>query len=134
MRSRPANASVIWVPMDEIWITGAISSPVNSRYCTSSPVVQEPDMSACPPSTIISEAMAPITSVATDDTADTPVTVVATLRSRRCAPRAKTICSRFSTVYALTTRMPPSVSPSRPGHLGIQLAAGAEDPAAARRR
>ena len=114
IRSRPANASVICVPIDEIWMTGAISNPVNSRYCTSAPVVHVPAMRACPPSTIISAPIAPIMSVATDETADTPVTVFATLRNSRCAPRANTICSRFSTVYALTTRMPPSVSPSRP--------------------
>ena len=29
MRSRPANASLIWVPIDAIWTTGAASSPVN---------------------------------------------------------------------------------------------------------
>ena len=28
MRSRPANASLICVPMEEIWITGAAMSPV----------------------------------------------------------------------------------------------------------
>ncbi len=36
------------------------------------------------------------------------------LRKRRCAPPVKTRCSRFSVPYAFTTRIPPSVSFSRP--------------------
>ena len=46
----------------------------------------------------MSAPIPPITSVATDETAATPVTAIATLRSSRCAPVAKVRCSRFSTV------------------------------------
>ena len=46
--------------------------------------------------------------------AETPVSDCATLRNSRCAPFAKTSSSRFSAVYALTMRTPPSDSPSRP--------------------
>jgi hypothetical protein len=59
----------------------------------------------------------PITPAITPDrapAADTPVIVFATLRNNACAPRVNTSCSRRSAVYALTMRMPPSVSPSRP--------------------
>ena len=83
-------------------------------YCSSSPFVHAPDISALPPRTIIKAPMSPITNVEIEVTADTPVTVLATFRNRRCTPRAKTSSSRFSTPYAFTIRMPPRVSPSRP--------------------
>ena len=114
IRSRPANASVICVPIDEIWMTGAMTSPVKKMYWIRAPSLHAPLISARPPITIISAPISPMTSVETDVTADTPVTALATFRNSRCAPRAKTSCSRFSTPYAFTTRMPPSVSASRP--------------------
>ena len=97
MRSRPANASVICVPIDEIWMTGAMTRPVKKMYWRSWPSDHAPLISARPPSTIIRAPISPMTSVEMDVTADTPVTALATLRNSRCAPRAKTICSRFST-------------------------------------
>ena len=83
--------------MDEIWITGATTRAVKKMYWTIAPVVQTPSISARPPSTIISAAMTPMTSVATDETTDTPMTAFATFRKRRCTPLANTSCSRRST-------------------------------------
>ena len=48
-------------------------------------------------------------------------------RNKRCAPFANTSCSRFSTPYAFTTRMPPSVSVSPTGHLRVDLPPLPED-------
>ena len=42
MRSSPANASVIWVPIDAIWISGAAKRPVKKMYITRSPNVIVP--------------------------------------------------------------------------------------------
>ena len=75
-----------------------MTMPVKRMYCTSSPTCQSPAIRARPPSRIMSAPIDPITRVATDDTADTPVTAFATLRRSTCAPCAKTRCSRFSTV------------------------------------
>ena len=98
MRSSPANASVIWVPMDAICMTGATTTPVNSRYRSRSPTVHAPAMIACPPMTIISAPMTPMAREAADVVAETPVTVFATFRSSRWTPPANTRCSRFSTL------------------------------------
>jgi len=67
-----------------------------------------------PPTSIIAIPIAPRTNVENAETADTPVSDLATFRKRRWAPLAKTSSSRFSAVYALTMRTPPSDSPSRP--------------------
>jgi len=69
---------------------------------------------ADPPMSIIAMPMAPMTTPENAPIADTPVSDCATFRNRRCAPFANTISSRFSAVYALTMRTPPSDSPSRP--------------------
>ena len=58
--------------------------------------------------------MAAMTSDENAVTDDTPVSDCATLRNSRCAPCANTSSSRFSAVYALTMRTPPSDSASRP--------------------
>ena len=77
-------------------------------------MLHAPFIRSRPPRTIISALMIPMTSVDTAVTAETPVTALATFLNRRCAPFANTSCSRFSTPYAFTMRMPPSVSVSRP--------------------
>ena len=43
MRSRPANASLICVPIDAICTSGAATSPMKNRYMTKSPSVIDPD-------------------------------------------------------------------------------------------
>ena len=89
---------MICVPIEAIDTTGATTTPVNSRYRSKSPTVHWSAMIARPPITMINAPIPPITRVAADVVADTPVTVLATLRSRRWAPLANTSCSRFSTL------------------------------------
>ena len=114
MRSRPANASVICVPMEAMETSGAATRPMKKMYIIRSPSVICPAMMARPPSQIIRMPMMPTITVLPAVVADTPVIDCATLRNRRCAPFVKTISSRFSAVYDFTTRMPPSASVSRP--------------------
>src|SRR5881296_3129167 len=58
--------------------------------------------------------MAPMMIVANEPTPEMPVMVAAMLRNRVFAPRVNTKRSLRSAWYALTMRMPPSVSPRRP--------------------
>ena len=99
MRSRPANASVICVPIDASWMTGIAISAVNDRYMTKSPIVIAPariDDAADQHHRDADGADAPATR--TRSTAETPVIDCATLRNSRCAPFANTSSSRFSAV------------------------------------
>ncbi len=114
MRSRPANASVICVPIEAMETSGAATRPIRTMYMIRSPSVISPARMARPPSQIISTPTMPTMTVPPAVVADTPVIDLATLRNSRCAPLVKTISSRFSAVYDLTTRMPPSASVSRP--------------------
>ena len=98
MRSSPANASVICVPMEAIDTSGAATSPMKRMYMTSSPSVISPARMARPPSQIISTPMMPTITVLPAVVADTPVIDLAMLRNSRCAPLVKTISSRFSAV------------------------------------
>ena len=98
MRSSPANASVICVPIDASWITGIVISAVNERYITRSPIVIVPFRIDVPPISIIAMPIAPITTDENAVIADTPVSDFATLRNSRCAPFANTSSSRFSAV------------------------------------
>ena len=43
MRSRPAKASLSCVPIEEIWTSGAATSPVKKMYITKSPSDIEPE-------------------------------------------------------------------------------------------
>ena len=83
-------------------------------YMMKSPSVISPFRIAFPPTMIMITPMMPTMTVESAVVAETPVIDEVTLRNRRCTPSAKTICSRFSAVYALTTRMPPSACDSRP--------------------
>ena len=49
MRSSPANASVIWVPMEAIWTIGAASRPVKNTYMIRSPTSSGPPSTRSPP-------------------------------------------------------------------------------------
>ena len=98
MRSRPANASVICVPMEAIEISGAASRPMKKMYMTKSPSVIRPARMSLPPSQIITTPTTPMMTVLPAVVADTPVIDCAMLRNSRCAPCVKTISSRFSAV------------------------------------
>ena len=63
MRSSPANASVICVPIDAIETSGAATRPMKKMYMTRSPSVISPAMIARPPSQIISTPMMPTMTV-----------------------------------------------------------------------
>ena len=114
MRSSPANASLICVPIDAICTTGKVTRPTKKTYRNKSPRVMRPARMSRPPTMAISTPTPPTTIVANADSADVPVMVLAMLRNRRLAPFVKTISSRFSAVYTFTTRTPPSACPRRP--------------------
>ena len=98
MRSSPANASVICVPIDASWITGRLIIAVKARYITRSPTVMVPLRIADPPISIMAMPLAPTTRDENAITAEVPVIDFATFRNRRCAPLANTSSSRFSAV------------------------------------
>ena len=56
MRSRPANASVICVPMQAIETSGAATRPMKKMYITKSPSVIWPARMSLPPSQIMTHA------------------------------------------------------------------------------
>ncbi len=64
MRSRPANASVICVPIDAIETSGAATSPMKKMYMKKSPSVIRPAMMSRPPSQIITMLITPMIDVA----------------------------------------------------------------------
>ena len=98
MRSSPAKASEIWVPIDAIETSGAATSPVKKTYITNSPSVMVPARIARPPTTIISTPMMPTMSVDTADTVDTPTIDFAMFLNSLWAPFANTRASRRSAV------------------------------------
>ena len=98
MRSSPANASVIWVPIEAIETSGAATSPMKKMYITKSPRVMRPARMSLPPSQTISTPTTPMITVLPAVVAETPVIDWAMLRNNRWAPCVKTISSRFSAV------------------------------------
>jgi len=114
MRSSPANASLICVPMEAICTSGAATRPMKKTYITKSPRVMRSASIARPPTRIISTPMPPTMTVVAAPSDETPVMVLAMLRNSRFTPRVKTSCSLRSATYDLTTRMPPSDSARRP--------------------
>jgi hypothetical protein len=98
MRSRPAKASVICVPMAANWMSGIASSPVKMMYMKRSPKVIAPATTERPPTRIITTPTAPTTTDEKAVVADTPVIDRAMLRKSLCAPRANVSASRRSAV------------------------------------
>jgi len=89
----PANASVIWVPIDAIWTSGAATSPVKNTYMKNSPSVIVPASIARPPTSVMITPTAPTTRIENAVVAETPVSDRATLRSSRWA-RGRTPAAR----------------------------------------
>jgi hypothetical protein len=81
MRSRPAKASVICVPIDAICTTGAAIRPVKKMYMMKSPRVISPETMARPPMAIITTPMRPTMTVDIAVVAETPVIDCAMFRS-----------------------------------------------------
>ena len=100
--------------MEAICTIGAAIRPVKNTYMMRSPTVIRPASTSPPPTMIISTPIPPTIAVANAPVPEMAVIDCATLRKRRCAPAANTYRSRRSALYALTMRMPPSVSASRP--------------------
>jgi hypothetical protein len=96
MRSSPAKASVIWVPIEAIWISGAATSPVQMTYWNRPPVVILPARISRPPMTMISVPIRPTITVESAVVAEIPVIVAATFRNSLLAPRVKPSFSRRS--------------------------------------
>ena len=90
MRSSPAKASVIWVPMAAICTIGAAMRPVKKMYMKRSPTVIRPASTSPPPTRIISTPMPPTIAVANAPVPEMAVIEAATLRKMRWAPVAKT--------------------------------------------
>ncbi len=114
MRSSPANASEICVPMDAICTSGAATSPTRYTYMNRSPSVIRPLSTSRPAITITSSPITPLITVVPAPTAEVPVIVCAMFRSSLCTPSANSFRSRRSDTYNLTSRMPPIDSASRP--------------------
>ena len=128
MRSSPANASVICVPIDAIWTSGAATSPMKKMYMTKSPSVIVPARIARPPTTIITTPIAPMTTVAErPSTADTPVIDL------RDVAEQLVRAAREDDLLALLgrVRLDDADAAERfgepAGHLGVDLAALAEE-------
>ena len=83
MRSRPANASLICVPIDAIDTTGATVIAVKNRYMMKSPSVISPDRIDWPPTRIMTTPTTPTMTVAPAVVAEMPVIVLRTLSNRR---------------------------------------------------
>ena len=96
MRSRPAKASVTWLPIETIWITGPTSSPRYSVNDTNEPIVMRPASISCAPTHMMATPTTPSRKVEKAATAEKPVMVLATLRKRACTPREKMSASRRS--------------------------------------
>ena len=99
MRSSPANASLICVPIEAICTSGAATRPVKNRYMTKSPSVIVPgEDRAAADDDHRARRCAPTTTVENAVMADTPVIDLATLRNsgarpaRTPAPRASRPC------------------------------------------
>ena len=73
IRSSPAKASVICVPIFAICTMGAARTPTKNMYITKSPVVILPSAMALPPISNIRTPIAPIMNVPNADVAETPV-------------------------------------------------------------
>ncbi len=114
MRSSPAKASVIWLPMLTICTTGPINMP---RYMVNEkkpPTVMRPASTSLAPTPMMVTPMPPSSRVEAPVMAERPVMVLATLRYSRCAPLVKTRASRRSARYAFTTLTPENDSVRRP--------------------
>ena len=107
-------------------MTGATTTPVNSRYRSRSPTLQSPAMIARPPMTIISAPMTPTAREAADVVADTPVTVVATFRSSLCHALGEHPLLALLDVVGLDDAHPPEGLGEPPRHLRVDLPALAE--------
>jgi hypothetical protein len=127
MRSRPAIASLICVPIDAMFTTGAASRPTNAVYVSSSPSVIAPRITAGPPSAKITKPTSPTTTVepavvaghAGDRARDVAEEAVHALREHRLlAPLGAVRLHDADAVQRL-------VQP--PGDLRVDLAALAED-------
>ena len=127
MRSRPANASVICVPIDASWTTGIVISAVNDRYITRSPIVIVPVRIDDPPISIIAMPLAPITSDENAMTADVPVSDL------RDVAEQPVRALREHELFALLGRVGLDDADAAErfgepaGHLGVDLAALAEE-------
>ena len=75
MRSSPAIASLSCVPIDDIWISGAASSPTKNTYMNRSPSVIVPARIERPPTRIMMTPIAPMTRPPNAVTAEMPVSV-----------------------------------------------------------
>src|SRR5947208_1389389 len=102
IRSSPANASVICVPIEAMLMSGRATRPMKTPYMKKSPSVIWFDRIACPPSRIIRMPIAPMMMVAKAPTAEIPVMVVAMLRNSVLAPRVNTSRSLRSARQAET--------------------------------
>ena len=96
MRSSPARASLIWVPMADIWMIGWASTVTKATYMIRSPKVMVPAWMARPPKKMSSTPMAPTMMVATAVMALVPVMERLMFWNSRRTPAPKSRCSRAS--------------------------------------
>ena len=114
MRSNPASASVIWVPIPTIWNTGATRNAKNAVNITKPPRVSAPAMICRAPMYITEAPTTPIRTVEERVSREMEVSVRMTFWSRRSTPPENTRASASSAWYPFTTRTPASDSVNRP--------------------
>ena len=96
VRSSPATASVIWLPIFVICMTGAARKPINSVYWKNWPCVIWPDIISFPPMNMMTAPTLPITRVEARLMVDMAVSVFKTFCSSFSTPPLNTCCSRSS--------------------------------------
>ena len=129
MRSSPASASVICVPIPTTWNIGATRNARNAVNVMKPPsVMRAARGSARAPTYITIAPTTPISTVAERLIRDMAVRErFMTLSSRRCTPPANTFCFPLLRVIALHHAHAAQRFGEAPGDFGVDLAALAED-------
>ena len=127
IRSRPAKASVTWLPIETIWIDGPTRSPRYSVNETNEPTVIRPASISWAPTHMIDTPTTPSSSVENAETAEKPVIVFATLR--KSAVGALREDERLAPLGAVGLDDPDAGEGLRQpaGDLGVDLRALAEE-------
>ena len=114
VRSKPASASEICVPIFTTCTTGATMNASIDVYIMKSPTCILWAAICRDPIYMITAPTKPIRTVDANVISEIVLKLANTLSSSRCAPLVNTPASRRSAWYPLITRTPPSVSVNRP--------------------
>ena len=95
-------------------MSGAVTMTIKNTKVIRLPTVICPLITSRPPTYIAINPITPTTASPKVPVSDVPVMVLAIFSNSFCTPFPNTSFSRSSAVYTLISRMPPSVSVSRP--------------------